>query len=63
MIRPPRISSNHQASIAKAGTSWLPFAAACIAAVIIMAIVFPHSFGIVGVNPRPSEAQSTSQAQ
>ena len=58
---PPRIPLDHQKSPASTGTSWLPFIAAFIAAVVLMAVVFPHSFGIVGINPRPSVETVISQ--
>lgn len=42
--------------------NWLPWAAAAIAAVLLMAVVFPHSFGIAGINPRPSMQTVTKPA-
>jgi hypothetical protein len=38
---------------------WLPIIGAIVLTLFIMAVVFPHSFGILGINPRPS-AQTVS---
>jgi len=58
---PPRIPLDDQPRPAGTGTNWLPFIAACVAAVVLLAVVFPHSFGIVGINPRPSVETVTAQ--
>lgn len=58
---PPRMPLDDQPRPAATGTSWLPFIAACVAAVVFLAVVFPHSFGIVGINPRPSLKTVTAQ--
>jgi hypothetical protein len=50
----PRITADDERRPARSGSSWFPFIVSAIVAVVIMAIVFPHSFGIVGINPRTS---------
>jgi hypothetical protein len=57
----PPLPLDDQLRPAQSRTSWLPLIAACIAAVVLMAVVFPHSFGIVGLNPRPALQTVTAQ--
>ncbi len=53
LYTPPRIPLNvTPRATANYRDSWLPVVGACVVAVVIMAIVFPHSFGIMGINPR-----------
>ena len=46
----PRITPDDRP--ARYASSWLPFIVSAFVAVVMLAIVFPHSFGIVGINPR-----------
>ena len=48
------IPLNDQLRTARNGGGWLPLIASCIVAVVILAIVFPHSFGITVINSRPT---------
>ena len=57
----PRITRDDERRPARYGASWLPLIASAIVAVVVMAIVFPHSFGIVGINPRPTVQTVTDQ--
>jgi hypothetical protein len=56
----PRIPLRDEDRPARYGGGWLPLIVAAIISVVILAIVFPHSFGIVGINP-PAVKTVTAQ--